>query len=99
MSTERDTKFLGFAKLLWPEISHNLRFFDFGFSAEQQASIDERIQEIIAQRAYDLVAHTLHEAGVDEDVPFNDATTPADIPDLTEWPTPPASAPQGHSPD
>jgi hypothetical protein len=54
MSTERDTHFQGSAKRLWGDISKRLAFLQFGFSPEQQASIDEAIQTRIAQHDYDL---------------------------------------------
>ena len=89
-NSERDTHFQGFAKLLWDEISHDLRFLDFGFSPEQQASIDNHIREVIAQRAYDLAIHvTNHTRGaISRDPNF---VIRHNVPDFTEWPTPPKS--------
>ena len=98
MSEIRDTHFQGFAKLLWDEISHNLRFLDFGFSPEQQASIDNHIREVIAQRAYDLAFHLLQDGDpIDLDTSGNYGKPDdedvhrriANLPDLTAWPTPP----------
>lgn len=92
--TDRDTKFAGFADLLFGEIARRyIAMFSLRISGEEDKAdmVAHEIRQLIAQRAYDLVAHTLHEIGIDEDAPFNDATTPADIPDLTKWPESPTS--------
>lgn len=47
----RDTHFAGFAKTLWSELLANTRTFHSDYEESQQA--------IIAQRAYDLVLHTV----------------------------------------
>ncbi len=95
-NSERNIHFQGFAKLLWDEISHNLRFLDFGFNPEQQASIDNHVREIIAQRAYDLVFFLSYEHPQEIEAaqwggPSDDEIHRhiASLPDLTEWPTPP----------
>ena len=84
-NSERNIHFQGFAKLLWDEISHNLRFLDFGFNPEQQASIDNHIREIIAQRGYDfLVSSHYHTAMLATWEESEERV--ALVPDLTEWP-------------
>ena len=70
---ERDTQFQGFAKLLLQEL------FGPGYKAcEGNAGTAEGLREleqIIAQRAYDLMDHIMLYAPV------------SPVPDLTEWPT------------
>jgi len=76
MSTERDTKFLGFAKLLSDEIQDALRV------ASDTENLFELEHKIIAQRAYDLALHivdAVRETTLPESIV-------SDIPDLTEWP-------------
>lgn len=87
-SDPRDTQFSGFAALLWTDISQGLSFFDFGLSAEQQASIDTAMKKMIAERAYDLVDHTVCWI---EPIDYQCHENPCEvilktIPDLTIWP-------------
>ena len=51
MSSDKDTHFLGFAKLLRAELYEQLSFLDFKFSDEQQKIIDTRIERIFARYA------------------------------------------------
>ena len=74
MTTERDTHFFGFAKLLVTELAKN------GFVTPVYGA---RPYTLIAQRAYDLVEHTLDNA------PGDHRASLEDIPDLTEWPAEP----------
>jgi hypothetical protein len=85
---ERDTHFAGFARLLRQDIFAKLNFLDFGFSDQQQATIDRGVDKMIAQRVYDLVMHTLlHVEHIDLDR-LTDEEHAKKIPDLTEWPQP-----------
>ncbi len=75
---ERDTKFLGFAKLLADEL---LPYDGYQFGTD---SI-----RLIAQRAYDLAYHILIHETMDveaEDYRSIDEVMARDIPDLTAWP-------------
>ena len=71
MTTERDTHFQGFAKLLWHEV-RKTSFDSPGFSEYQQ--LERHLQLLIAQRAYDLMEHIMLYAPA------------APVPDMTEWP-------------
>jgi hypothetical protein len=53
----RDTQFAGFALASRQEIFSKLNWLDFGFTLEQQASIDHAIDGILTRRAYDLATH------------------------------------------
>ncbi len=75
---ERNEHFQGFAKLLWSEL---------------QTALHDLIREpedIIAQRAYDLVEHTIEAMKpsiyTNAFTPDNLAEISKIIPDLTEWP-------------
>src|SRR5437660_5200742 len=57
MSTERDTQFAGFAKLLYAEINKTANDYAFPDKTEEDYLI--AVNRLIAQRAYDLVAHIL----------------------------------------
>lgn len=83
-NTPRDTQFQNFAKLLLEEVHDPIA-----------DSWREDTQEVIARRAYDLVAHILKSADpVDLDtsgeyLPPDDqevARRIANMPDMTEWP-------------
>src|SRR6266849_3568486 len=93
-NNERDTKFLGFAKLHYPELS-KLFFTMYAHIEEHRSiekidSIEDEIRTLIAQRAYDLVVYCFQNAptatlehanlrvGMDEEMQY--------IPDMTEWP-------------
>ncbi len=60
MSAERDTHFAEFARAIWQEL-----MLPNGFIDVSEGWLDEDeiagYQQIIAQRAYDLVEHTLKE--------------------------------------
>lgn len=102
MSTERDTHFLGFAKLQLEKLKPDLAllFAALGerqiqrekFSIEEAESI---LQTSLACHAYDLVFHLLKNsdslyldmAGYYSDPPDEDVhQNIAHLPDLTEWP-------------
>jgi hypothetical protein len=79
MSTDRDTHFSGFARLLWIDIVQSPEWPTIYLSEETV----EQVKQIIAQRAYDLVEHVMtyvpiteYEFGIDN------------IPGLAEWPKP-----------
>jgi len=64
MKNERNEHFKGFAKLLFDELDNlKMTLFNAGYVPGNYAPGDyERIvQEIIAQRAYDLVEHILNQ--------------------------------------
>ena len=87
---ERDTKFLGFAKLLQQEIWNTelsiVPMMTGGYPTSQVAKeLTEALQTLIAQRAYDLVWHTIEYSGEIDDLLLADAVST--IPDLTQWPT------------
>lgn len=82
---ERDTKFLGFAKLLWKELETSisedgqfLYYFD-GIQVEAATLV-------IAQRAYDLAMHTLKTVPIGSFEREQELAV-FDVPDMTEWPT------------
>lgn len=88
MTTDRDTHFQGFAKLLWDDIEREIRA-TYEFIPEGKRMRHDFlpiVHTLIAKRAYDLIAHT-----IDSLWPYiNDKAvepSPADIPDLDEWPT------------
>ena len=71
MQNDRDTKFQGYAKLLFTELQ------DIMASGLPIDVTFQKQQELLAQRAYDLALHIL----------IYDATENLTwIPDLTEWP-------------
>lgn len=88
MSTNpRETQFVGFAKLLYE---------DFLRQAEDEASTQDIympdypdkwrviVEQIIAERAYDLVVHVLG-CGIPQWMPLEEVSI-SQIPDLTQWP-------------
>lgn len=84
---ERDTLFQGFAKLLTQEIDEQVGTvikWELEHDIDSQEKIGQELysrwQTVIAQRAYDLVMHTLMKVDLPEYI--------NDIPDLTEWPEP-----------
>lgn len=83
MSTdERDTKFLGFAKLLAQDL------FSAGFDEHGYRS-PEATHKLIAQRAYDLLDHASCYALMNPallDMTFEDMVR--EIPDISAWPRP-----------
>ena len=96
--SERDTHFLGSAKIVWDKLE-DLKSHDFfsDLSADDWAREE---QKIIAHYAYDLVYHALYCNGVEAWYrPGKDYPNPSvkyerkviehanEIPDLTEWPT------------
>lgn len=87
MSTERNEHFKGFAKLLWQEV-RKTSFDSPGFSKYQQ--LEQRMQLLFAQRAYDLVEHILN----NQEFSWYELEelSVSDFPDLTEWPEPSIAA-------
>jgi hypothetical protein len=89
---ERKTHFQGFAELVAQELKEQgLLWIDTHVRPLVDPPIDfdyEKIKQIIAQRAYDLVLHAVWNiAPVDlERLLMKDVA--AKIPDLTEWPKP-----------
>jgi hypothetical protein len=82
MSTERDTHFQGFARLLWTAIVQSPEWPYISLSEEEI----QQAETVIAQRAYDFAKHVLHSFE-----PFDFDTETRDdlldrVPDLTEWP-------------
>ena len=83
--SERDTKFQGFARLLWIQLRAEMMFGTKRTLAEQGAAMER----IIAQRAYDLVEHVFNSC---DDLAKRLCIDPQlycdieDVPDLTEWP-------------
>ncbi len=90
MNEERDTHFRGFAKLLYDDFLQLAR--------EDTSSIGEiaapdyvekwrmKVEQLIAERAYDLVLHTVWNiAPVDLERLFMKEVA-AKVPDFTEWP-------------
>src|SRR2546429_8863276 len=84
----RDTQFSGFAKLLFDELSERglVAIVNKIFKGpadllmQAQEEVNQLTQKIIAQRAYDLVAHVLFDHEALEDISVEEIT------DLTEWP-------------
>jgi hypothetical protein len=58
---ERDTRFLGFAKLLWADIIQSPKWPIFYLTDEEI----EHAEQLIAQHAYDLVAYNLKHLWLD----------------------------------
>ncbi len=85
----RDTQFAGFAKLLLTEIDTVIGNGAM-FMADHEMSEKEFAQHLgllIAQRAYDLVEHTIEAMQpyiYDEKIAGQESVK--DVPDLTEWP-------------
>jgi hypothetical protein len=94
-NNERDTKFLGFARLLFEELPEYPDSSEFVY--ELQLALNdwtEAVEKLIAQRAYDLVYHVLetaeaHNLFAHDFYGYFSLDTEAkltEIPDLTEWP-------------
>jgi hypothetical protein len=84
---ERDTHFQGFAKLLWQRLQAEM---EYGPNHDNLAVQRPVLEQIIAQCAYDLVSHTIMNINPYylDVLSFDEISSR--IPDLTEWPTPPA---------
>jgi hypothetical protein len=80
MSMSRDMQFAGFAKALWNELSE-AGYLSLAHQPDFAVYFEDDALKMIAQRAYDLVAHTLEHAPLSEYVAF-----PKDIPDMPELP-------------
>ena len=92
MSNERDTKFAGFAKLLYEKMRGDIAGLIVAVGsplATKQQEIDfyeNMLQQTIAQGSYDLAKWTLlHTSHLDLDRLDSDEHVQR-IPDLTEWP-------------
>jgi hypothetical protein len=87
---ERDTHFLGFARLQMPELDSLFASLYQAYATGNHDKRDEysqRIQTRLAQSAYDLaqyVRNDLYSRSYEIDFPSVN-----DIPDLTEWPDTP----------
>lgn len=82
----RDTRFLGFAALLWDEL-HTLYLADTADKTdpeheEMRARYEQMDKQLIARRAYDLVKHTLDNIWE----VHNPEILIGKTPDLTAWP-------------
>ena len=93
--TDRDTQFQYFAKLLYVDIYQRIEH-DYGPMHHLIPKVQEAVELIIAQRAYDLVFHAFKDSPgeiemaqwggpTDEEV----HTAVAGIPDLMQWPDSP----------
>src|SRR6266568_6001932 len=89
--SERDTHFAGFSKIVWNEIGPMVNDSGLGENAKQL--IAERIQRILAQRAYDLMYFLLDKAeyhsgsfDIGWGTPDEIHETISHLPDMTEWP-------------
>ncbi len=101
MTIERDTKFQGFANLLFPEVS-KLFFTMYAYIEEHRPieeidSVENEIRTLIAQRAYDLAVYIIENLSLHDIEPYTYESYKAEIaednndplshiPDLTEWP-------------
>ena len=92
MSEIRDTHFQGFAKLLWDELVELNKGGYIDVNIDDDGIDPTNYRLLIAQRAYDLACHvtkgTENAIGIIYDIPSVTHIV-RDIPDLTEWPTPP----------
>jgi hypothetical protein len=84
MSTERDTHFQGFARLLWTAIVQSPEWPYISLSEEEI----QQAENIIAQRAYDFAKHVLDETTEYDLWIFKQSDEGLEniVPDLTEWP-------------
>jgi hypothetical protein len=80
MSTERNTKFQGFAKLLYEELA------TLPYIPLEGKGYSERMKQIIARRAYDLAVHVISNLSTYEYEVLSPTEAVAMTPDLTEWP-------------
>ncbi len=92
-NSERNEHFKSFAKLLWDELVELNKGGYIDVSSYFDDGIDPtNYRLLIAQRAYDLACHvtkgTENAIGIIYDIP-SVTDIVRDIPDLTEWPTPP----------
>jgi hypothetical protein len=88
MSSERDTHFAGFAKLLLAELDNEVGSIT-SICIESDTEFNEteftqKMVQIIARRAYDLITHALVADALRW--PPLATITIEDIPDMTEWP-------------
>ncbi len=88
--TDRDTHFQYFAKLLYVDIYQRIEH-DYGPMHHLIPKVQEAVELIIAQRAYDLAMHNL-KSFIDGVFGGTALYDPEEIirdyiPDLTQWPT------------
>ena len=92
VNNERDTKFLGFAALVIEDLSADI----VSIAIDEDVNVDnlEHMGYIIAQRAYDLVEHSIGTAEFMKAIDYREDIHRAldSIPDLTEWPSIPPPA-------
>jgi len=101
---ERNEHFQGFAQLLWDELQPDLEPYLLASQAQDSwdivneseppnlSDLEAHVKQIIAQRAYDLVYHTLGSERT-EMIYWSIPRVVRYIPDLKEWPTPPLLPP------
>jgi len=80
MSTERDTHFLGFARLQMPELDSLFALLYQAYATGDQVKRDEysqRIETLLAQRAYDLASFAVYKS--------MRGCSLTQIPDITDW--------------
>jgi hypothetical protein len=82
---ERNEHFKGFANLLWQDLLEANGYGYIDVTTDDDPTDPTNYLEIIAQRAYDLVYHTIENAGEIDLIPSTAAAV-AVIPDLTQWP-------------
>jgi hypothetical protein len=82
--SERDTHFLNAAKLLYEKLAQNVVSSDKGLSDVE--AFKQEQHTIIAQFAYDLVAHAIDSSSDWVPLDWTVAETISQIPDLTSWP-------------
>ncbi len=90
MSTsERDTHFMGFADLLYPELTRLFYLLYTHRHANEHHAADQvayQIKEHLARRAYDLVEHAFREMQHEINDYYDPLDALRDTPDLTELP-------------
>jgi hypothetical protein len=79
--SERDTHFVGFARLLMKDLLWDSGGFSFNVPVGEAI---EKCKVVIAQRAYDLVEHALENTSLYDLDSYEEQIKP--IPDMTEWP-------------
>ena len=87
MSTneERDTHFKNFAKLLWQDLLEANGYGYIDVNKDDDPTDPTNYLEVIAQRAYDLVLHTVWNTASIDLQRLLMTEVAAKIPDITEW--------------
>ena len=105
-NSERDTHFLGFAGMLYDNIYHRIEQ-EYGPMHSFRPTIRLAVEQIIAQRAYDLVFMSFdeslyfepHETVITDEQHIKAIQTAIrELPDMTEWPTDPGTSQQIDTP-